>query len=62
MRHWPKHGLLQVWHGKKVLVIERRDGNLQVALYAPGVWEGELETEAFRNKQPRRLPASGLLP
>lgn len=47
MRHWPKHGLLQVWHGKKVLVIQRTEGKLQVAHYAPGIWEDDLETEAL---------------
>ena len=50
MRHWPKHGLLQVWHGKKVLVIQRSEGKLQVAHYAPGIWEGDLETEALAQR------------
>lgn len=45
MRYWPTQGLLDVWHGEKVLVIERRDGKLLVAYYKAGIWERDLEEE-----------------
>jgi hypothetical protein len=52
MRYWPKQGLLDVWHGKKVLMIERSEGKPHVAHYEPGIWEQELEAEApQRQKQ-----------
>jgi len=53
MRYWPKQGLLDVWHGRKVLVIERREGKSHVVHYEPGIWERDLEAEApQRHKQP----------
>ena len=48
----PKQGLLEVWYGIKVLVIERREGKPHVAHFEPGIWERELEAEAgSRHKQ-----------
>ena len=46
IRYWPKQGLLDVWHGNKVLVIEQREGKPHVVHYEPGTWEHELEAEA----------------
>ena len=46
MRYWPKQGLLDVWYGNKVLVIERREGKPHVVHYEPGIWEQQLEAEA----------------
>ena len=56
IRYLPKHGQLEVWHGIKVLVIERREGKPHVAHYEPGIWERELEAEApGRRKEMARV-------
>ena len=52
IRCLPRLGQLEVWHGIKVLVIERREGKPHVVHYEPGTWERELEAEAgSRHKQ-----------
>ena len=52
MRYWPKQGLLDVWHGKKVLVIARSEGKHLVLHYEPGIWERDLEAEAPHGHEP----------
>jgi hypothetical protein len=61
MRYWPKQGLLDVWYGNKVLVVERREGKPHVAHYEPGIWERELEAEAVqpRKQMPRAMQRAG---
>jgi hypothetical protein len=56
MRYWPKQGLLDVWHGEKVLVIERWDGKPLVAHYKAGIWERDLEEEVAAAKGRRQVP------
>jgi hypothetical protein len=37
---------LDVWHRRKVLAVNRQQGELRVVSYWPGEWEDELEAEA----------------
>ena len=46
IRYWPKQRLLDVWHGGKVLAVERWKEFPDVLQYAPGKWERELEAAA----------------
>ena len=46
IRYWPKQRLLDVWHGSKVLAVERWKEFPDVLHYAPGNWERELEAAA----------------
>ncbi len=42
MRYWPKQGLLDVWHGEKVLsVLWADDGAFEVVSFVRGAWEDE---------------------
>lgn len=62
LRYWPKHGLLDVWHGKKVLMISRSDGKPVVLLYESGMWERDLEVEASGVQKLHRCPRLMLRP
>ncbi len=42
VRYWPKRGRLDVWHGRKVLSVERWAGKPQIIRYVPGHWERHL--------------------
>ncbi len=46
IRYFPSTGHLEVWHGRKVLNVNREYGQLKVRHYAPGGWEAVLEVEA----------------
>jgi hypothetical protein len=47
IHHMPSTGHLHVWYGRKVLVINRRDGKPHVSHYVPGEdWEEVLEAAA----------------
>jgi hypothetical protein len=46
IRYWPSTGHLEVWHGRKVLNVNREYGQLKVRHYAPGGWEAVLEEAA----------------
>ena len=43
IRYWPKQRLLDVWHGSKVLAVERWRDEPDVVHYRPGDWERELD-------------------
>ena len=59
IRYWPKQGLLDVWYGKKVLVIERREGKPHVVHYEPGIWEQELAAQAAQRHKETLAPGNG---
>ena len=59
IRYWPKQGLLDVWYGKKVLVIERREGKPHVVHYEPGIWEQELAPQAAQRHKETLAPGNG---
>jgi hypothetical protein len=42
VRYWPKQGRLDVWHGSKVLSVERWGSKPQIIRYTPGDWERHL--------------------
>jgi hypothetical protein len=42
VRYWPQQGRLEVWHGRKVLRVERWGSKRQLIRYEPGSWEGDL--------------------
>ena len=46
IRYFPSTGHLEVWHGRKVLNVNREYGQLKVRHYAPGEWEKQLEEVA----------------
>jgi hypothetical protein len=43
IHYLPKSGHMDLWSGRKVLMIERRSGSVHVTRYIPGDWEPELE-------------------
>ena len=43
IRYFPSTGHLEVWHGRKVLNVNREYGQLKVRHYVPGEWEAALE-------------------
>ena len=43
IRYFPSTGHLEVWHGRKVLNVNREYGSLKVRRYVPGDWEAVLE-------------------
>jgi hypothetical protein len=44
----PTSGHLDMWYGRKVLTINRRNETLRVDHYSPGDWEEELEEAAAK--------------
>ncbi len=46
IHYFPSTGHLEVWHGRKVLNVNREHGQLKVRHYAPGKWEAALEETA----------------
>ena len=43
IRYFPSTGHLEVWHGRKVLNVNREYGQLKVRHYVRGDWEAALE-------------------
>jgi hypothetical protein len=39
IHYMPRTGHLDVWHRRKVLLVERLNGELRVSRYTPGDWE-----------------------
>ena len=56
IRYWPKQRLLDIWHGGKVLAVERWKEFPNVLQYAPGNWERELEAAAKLSENLRSAP------
>jgi hypothetical protein len=46
IRYFPSTGHLEVWHGRKVLNVNREYGSLKVRRYVAGEWEVALEEAA----------------
>jgi hypothetical protein len=46
IRYFPSTGHLEVWHGRKVLNVNREYGSLKVRRYVPGEWDVALEEAA----------------
>jgi hypothetical protein len=54
IRYWPEQRLLDVWHGSKVLAVERLNDDPDVVHYTPGNWERELEAAAKLSAEVRK--------
>ncbi len=46
IRYFPSTDHLEVWHGRKMLNVNREHGQLKVRHYVPGEWEAELNEAA----------------
>ena len=58
IRYRPKHRLLDVWHGRKVLAVERWKDDPDIVHYRSGNWERELEAAAKLSANLRNAPPS----
>jgi hypothetical protein len=50
IHYLPKSGHLDIWRRRKVLMIDRWGGRLQVTRYVPGYWEDELEAAVAKSR------------
>ncbi len=56
IRYLQGMGHLEVWHGRKVLSVNREYGKLIVRHYTPGPWEAALEEAVKHTATTSRMP------